>query len=216
MWSALPLPWKACLEESWAAYCVGTMPIGAVIMDEHGTILARGRNQIAGGGGGLVRGHELAHAELNALLAVNLQSDHRIVHQWSLYTLMEPCPLCMGAFYMSGIRNLHYAARDPYAGSVNMLGTTPYLKHKPIRVTHPDDPTLEDIVIGMNLELMLSTYESLSLLFIQIWRETVPGVVALGERLLESKLLSKMRDRGCTADEVIERLGELNGGRQPQ
>ena len=29
MWNAIPLFWKACLEESWAAYCVGTMPIGA-------------------------------------------------------------------------------------------------------------------------------------------------------------------------------------------
>jgi len=175
-------------------------------------IMARGRNQIAGDGDGLVRGHELAHAELNALLAVNLQSDHRVVHQWSLYTIMEPCPLCMGAFYMSGIRNLHYAARDPYAGSVNLLGTTPYLKRKPIRVTHPDDPALEDIVIGLNLELMLSTYELLSPLFIQIWRDAVPRGVALGERLFESKLLSQMRDRGNTVDEVIERVSELNNG----
>ena len=212
MWSALPLPWKVCLEESWAAYCAGTVPIGAVIMDEHGTIMARGRNQITGGGDGLVRGHELAHAELNALLAVNLQSDRRVVHQWSLYTIMEPCPLCMGAFYMSGIRNLHYAARDAYACSVNLLGTTPYLARKPIRVTHPDEPALEDIVIGLNLELMLSTYESLSPLFIQIWRDAVPRGVALGERLFESKLLSQMRDRGSTIGEVIERLGELNNG----
>jgi len=181
-------------------------------MDEHGTILSRGRNQIAGGGSGLVRGHELAHAELNALLAVNLRDNERDVHLWSLYTIMEPCPLCMGAFYMSGIRNLHYAARDPYAGSVNLLGTTPYLERKPIRVTHPDDPALEEIVIGMNLEWMLSNHGSLPPTFIQIWRDAVPRGVALGERLLESKLLSQMRDEGNTIDEVIERLSELNNG----
>ncbi|MBI5713546.1 MAG: nucleoside deaminase [Chloroflexi bacterium] len=209
MWNALPLFWQACLEESWQAYCAGTVPIGAVIVDEHGTILARGRNQIIGDGNGMVRGHELAHAELNALLAVNLQSDHRIVHQWSLYTIMEPCPLCMGAFYMSGIRNLHYAARDPYAGSVNLLGTTPYLSHKPIRVTHQDDPTLEEIVIGINMEWMLSSHGSLPPIFIKIWRDAVPRGVALGERLVETKLLRQMRDGDCAVDEVVGRLSEL-------
>ena len=209
MWNTLPIFWRACLEESWQAYCAGTIPIGAVIMDERGTILARGRNQIVGDGNGMVRGHELAHAELNVLLSLNLRDNRNGVHGWSLYTIMEPCPLCMGAFYMSGIRNLHYAARDPFAGSVNLLGTTPYLTRKPIHITHPNDSVLEEIVIGMNMEWMLSTHGQLPPDFVGIWRDAVPRGVALGERLVESKLLRQMRDRGCAVDEVIKRLSVL-------
>ena len=28
-----------------------------------------------------------------------------------IYTAVEPCPLCMGAIYMSGVRAIHYACR---------------------------------------------------------------------------------------------------------
>ena len=41
-----------------------------------------------------------------------------------VYTTTEPCPLCMGALYMSGVRGLRFTSRDPWAGSANLLGTT--------------------------------------------------------------------------------------------
>ena len=105
------------------------MPIGAVITDASGQILARGRNHSRDGGPAPVHSHTLAHAEVNALLALN--SDHADPHTCILYTSCEPCPLCFGAFYMSGLRELRYASRDPFGDSVNLLGATPYLKRKP-------------------------------------------------------------------------------------
>ena len=92
----------------------------------------------------------LAHAELNALLA--LKADRQTRHAASLYTTTEPCPLCLGAFYMSGVRTLHYAAREPFAGSTNLLGTTPYLSRKPIKVYGPADPDLEALVTALAVE----------------------------------------------------------------
>ena len=126
------------------------------------------------------------HAELNALLAVNLQAIIELCIS-GLYTIMEHA--CVGAFYMSGSQlALCGAMRMPRVNLLDnlILSTSQFASHTPmIRAW--------DIVIGLNLELILSTYESLSPLFIQIWRDAVPRGVALGERLFESKLLSQMR-----------------------
>ena len=96
------------------------------------TILSRGRNRRhePQGAGNFISGSRLAHAEINALIL--LPEDHPDRHNWILYTTMEPCPLCIGAIYMIGIRQFHYATRDPWAGSVNLLGATPYMSRKKI------------------------------------------------------------------------------------
>ena len=130
-------PWQACLEEAWSAYCAGCVPVGAVEADDAGLVISRGRNRIweHQGEANTLYGYALAHAEINALAC--LPADGKDRHSLSLYTTLEPCPLCMGALYMSGLRQLHFAARDAYAGSADMLGATPYLSRKPIRVFSP-------------------------------------------------------------------------------
>ena len=39
-------PWDDVFELMWAAYAAGTIPVGAVVLDEAGSIVARGRNRI--------------------------------------------------------------------------------------------------------------------------------------------------------------------------
>src|SRR3989304_2547898 len=95
MWDWLSLPWQACFEEAWAAYCTGSVPVGAVVVDAGGVILSRGRNRIndSAGEGSYLHGQTLAHAEINALVALNSGEVDR--HNCTLYTTTEPCPLCM-------------------------------------------------------------------------------------------------------------------------
>lgn len=96
-WTSLAEPWQICLEEAWTAYCAGSLPIGAAVVDRAGWIVARGRNRIHEdeAEGGHLRGHRLAHAEMNALVAL----DYRAIdpRDCILYTTTEPCPLCTGA-----------------------------------------------------------------------------------------------------------------------
>jgi tRNA(adenine34) deaminase len=127
--------------------------IGAAVVDADGRILSRSRNRIfeSSADGEYLFGQALAHAEVNALLSLPEQ-DGEIHHSLALYTTTEPCPLCMGAFYMSGLRELRFASREPYAGSANLLGTTPYLNRKPIRVFGPKRPELEIIIVAMMVE----------------------------------------------------------------
>jgi tRNA(adenine34) deaminase len=113
VWEELSEPWRACVEEAWEAYREGSLPIGAVVTDGHGSVLSLERNRIheCSGPPGAVFGHKLAHAELNALLSL----DHREYDPRAcvLWTTTEPCPLCVGAARMSEVGGLRYASREP-------------------------------------------------------------------------------------------------------
>ena len=66
-----------------------------------------------------------------------------------LYTTTEPCPFCIGALYMSGARGLRCASRDAWAGSVDLLGATPYMRRKAISVCGPESLELEEVVVAL-------------------------------------------------------------------
>ena len=194
------------MEEAWAAYCAGSLPIGACVTDATGQILSRGRNRIdeTEGEAPYVHHNTLAHAELNALLALQIPYPAR--ESAILYTTTEPCPLCMGAIYMSGVRTLYYAARESHAGSTNLLGTTPYLSRKPIKVVGPPDMRLEAVITALIVEVELASWRSAQNIVISAWREIIPQGVELGEGLYQSGELRRMRDDQWSADQVVNTL----------
>lgn len=197
-WQSLSPLWQACLEEAWTAYCGGNVPIGAVITDAGGKILSRGGNRIHSRGRGL---DPLAHAEMNALLDFDFGALD--AHECALYTTTEPCPLCMGAIYMSGVRQIHYASREPYAGSINLLGTTPYLSRKPIRTFGPNNPTLELIVMALYIDFRLREYANQQNVVFAAWEAAAPGCIDFGVHVYESHLLREMGARNASVSEAI-------------
>jgi tRNA(adenine34) deaminase len=197
------------MELVWEAYCDNCIPIAAVITNADGAILARGRNRIRGKRTtpqDFRSGNMLAHAEVEALN--RLDYDHIDRHTCVLYTSTEPCPMCLGTFYMSGLRTLHYASRDPYAGSVNLLGTTPYLSVKPIQIVEPTSPELEVIIMAFYVEKELCDLHGNGQghVVLEAWRRVVPQGVALGERLYQAGTLRQMRDTRFPVREVIDTL----------
>jgi tRNA(adenine34) deaminase len=207
VWEKLDPPWQASLELAWEAYCDDCYPIGAVVTDENGKILTRGRNRIyeKRTRHGRERGNELAHAEVEALRALDFPAIDP--HTCILYTTTEPCPMCMGTFYMSGLRTLHFASRDPYAGSVNLLGKTWYLSRKPIKVTGPD-PLLEPIVVALFVEqdVRIHSQELSTELFWEIYRGAIPNGVEFGLDLARKGTLQDLRKRGASTKEMIDSL----------
>ena len=206
MWSDLIRPWQACLDLAWEAYCNDCYPIGAVVTDADGKVLSSGRNRIyeKKTRHGRRPGNEIAHAELEALQALNYGKPDR--HTCILYTTTEPCPMCMGTFYMSGLRTLTYAARDPYAGSVNMLGSTWYLSHKPIKVSGPD-PMLETFIVALFVEQDLNFHDAkLQGLFWEIYGKVLPKGIGLGQQLYDLGNLKAMRKGGLAACDVFDQL----------
>ncbi len=102
------------LAEADKAARIGEVPIGAVIVYEE-KIIARAHNLKE------TTGDPTAHAEILALrTAAQLRQGWRLSGA-TLYTTLEPCPMCAGAMVMARIGRLVYGAKDPKAGSAGTL-----------------------------------------------------------------------------------------------
>jgi len=118
-WSDLPAPWRRCLHLAWESLSEGSVPVGSVITDGSGAIVAEGRNRAFGDpppGPGL-GGTYVAHAEINALASLppGDYPDHTI---WSS---LEPCFMCSAAIFHSHVGTARYAAADPLMAGVSDL-----------------------------------------------------------------------------------------------
>lgn len=106
---------RAALAEAASAARTGDVPVGAVILDAGGTVVARGRNRRE------ADGDPTGHAELVAIRAAA-----RAVGSWRLEGLtlvvtLEPCTMCAGAITAARLSRLVYGAADPRAGAVGSL-----------------------------------------------------------------------------------------------
>lgn len=118
----------AALAAAQAAGTRGEVPIGAVIVDAGGTVLAAAGN----------RTRELndptAHAELLAIRgACAALASERLV-DCDLYVTLEPCPMCAAAIGFARLRRLYYAAPDPKGGGVDhgpRIYAQPTCHHRP-------------------------------------------------------------------------------------
>jgi tRNA(adenine34) deaminase len=208
-WNALTQPWQCCLEEAWTAYCMGSIPIGAVITDPQELIVARGRNRIFEeiAPGKLLCGNRLAHAEMNALIALDwheVEPQHCV-----LYTTTEPCALCIGAIRMTRLGAVHYAARDSAAGSTALLDATPFMRRSGLQVAGPMYADLEALVVALHVEFSLRNgHLSRSSWALEMWQTTVPQGVSLGQDLLRSGHLQRWRAEGASIAQVVTRLSD--------
>jgi tRNA(adenine34) deaminase len=106
---------RAALAEAAAAADTGDVPVGAVVVDPAGAVIACGRNRRE------ADGDPTAHAEILAIRAAA-----RAVGSWRLDGLtlavtLEPCTMCAGAVTMARLSRLVYGAADPRAGAVGSL-----------------------------------------------------------------------------------------------
>jgi tRNA(adenine34) deaminase len=105
---------REALWEAGEAARIGEVPIGALIVYE-GRIIARAHNLKE------TTGDPTAHAEILALRdAAQLKEAWRL-NGATLYTTLEPCPMCAGAMVLARIGRLVYGASDPKAGSAGTL-----------------------------------------------------------------------------------------------
>lgn len=102
---------RRCLELAAQAAREGEIPVGCVIVDAAGEIIAEGRNRRQS------RGLVTGHAEIEALeAAARVRGDWRM-DDCTLFVSLEPCPMCAGAMIMSRLGTLVYGARESLTGS---------------------------------------------------------------------------------------------------
>ena len=106
---------EQALAEAQKAFALGEVPIGAVLVDETGQIVARGHNMRE-------TWHDAtAHAEMVAIREACRQLGKWRLSGLTLYVTIEPCPMCAGALVMSRVDRVVYGSTDAKAGAVESL-----------------------------------------------------------------------------------------------
>ena len=203
---ALPTPWQTAFEQAWAAYLQGSYPIGACVIDESGHVLAQGRNRLGEERkvDGVISGHRLGHAEVNALLALPEMpaGSHKTL---TLFTTVEPCPMCLGAALMAQVGHLAYAASDLWAGHSEALTKTFYPSQRPLTVSRAPAELGRACMlwqITFHLDRGLPGDHG----FFAVHRAAEPELFAAAERLHLSGALADLKRQRASPAQGLERL----------
>jgi tRNA(Arg) A34 adenosine deaminase TadA len=116
------------LEEAKAAAARGEVPVGAVLTDAAGSVLARDGNRI------VERHDPTAHAEMLVLRAGAAALGNERLTGCTLYVTLEPCAMCAGALSLARVARLVFAAEDPKGGAIlhgPLFFTQPTCHHRP-------------------------------------------------------------------------------------
>jgi tRNA(adenine34) deaminase len=104
----------AAAEKAWREH--GDVPVGAVILDPDGVVIATGVNKRE------LEHDPTAHAEIVAIRAAGAALDNWRLDGCTLIVTLEPCAMCAGAILQSRIARLVFGAcsvvdlvRDPRA-----------------------------------------------------------------------------------------------------
>lgn len=103
---------REALGEAQAASERGEVPVGAVIVNDKGQIIARTGNAP------ISICDPTAHAEILAIRDAAYQSKNYRLSGMTLYVTLEPCTMCAGAISNARISRLVYGASDVKSGAV--------------------------------------------------------------------------------------------------
>jgi tRNA(Arg) A34 adenosine deaminase TadA len=100
----------------------GNHPFGALLVDSAGLVVAEAENTV-------VSGHDVTgHAETNLVRIASRRFDRAYLRSCTLYASTEPCAMCSGAIYWSGIGRVVYGLSEE--GLLTLTGS------------HEDNPTM--------------------------------------------------------------------------
>jgi cytidine deaminase len=123
-----PSPMSTALDEARAAALRGEVPVGAVVVDPSGRIVAQTGNRMR------ELSDPTAHAEMLALRAACAAAGSDRLPGHALWVTLEPCPMCAAAISFARIARLYYGASDPKSGGVAQgprIFTHPQCHHRP-------------------------------------------------------------------------------------
>lgn len=125
-------PMRQALDEARAAARHSDVPIGAVVVDAEGRVIAGAGNERE------LLGDPTAHAEVLALRRASERLGGWRLEGCTLVVTLEPCTMCAGALVLARVDRLVFGAFDPKAGAVASLWDVvrdPRLNHRPTVVS---------------------------------------------------------------------------------
>ena len=113
---------RRAIAVSVAARAAGNHPFGAVLVAPDGEVVLEAENDVT------TARDVTHHAETNLVSLASRSIDADVLPAYTLYTSCEPCAMCSGAIYWSGIGRVVFALSE--SGLRELTGD------------HPDNPTL--------------------------------------------------------------------------
>jgi len=125
---ALTQRWmREALAEAKLASSSGDVPIGCILVDAQGSMLARAHNERE------KTKDPTAHAEIVALREASKKLGSWRLEGVTAIVTLEPCAMCAGAFVHARVARVVYGCDDPKGGAVTTLfaiGRDPRLNHR--------------------------------------------------------------------------------------
>ena len=109
---------ELAIKEAKKAALRDEIPIGAIIKEDSGKVIAKESNKI------IELCDPTAHAEINAIrIACTLRED-LYLSDCTMYVTLEPCSMCLGAIINSRLKKLVYGLPSPKYGAFSSNHST--------------------------------------------------------------------------------------------
>ena len=106
---------RLALQHARLAAAAGEVPVGAIVLDAQGRVIATGRNAP-------IAGHDpTAHAEIAALRAAAAALGNYRLDGCTLYVTLEPCTMCAGAMLHARLGRVVFGAPDAKTGAAGSV-----------------------------------------------------------------------------------------------
>ncbi|MBB3541567.1 MULTISPECIES: nucleoside deaminase [unclassified Rhizobium] len=126
----------------------GDEPFGSVLVKD-GTVILRAENSV-------FTGRDMTnHAELNLIKLAAQKYDAAFLSDCTLYTSTEPCAMCSGAIYWSGIGRMVFACSETRLGEIAGIGLnvpSRAILETGARIVVVDGPNIEDEAAAVHQE----------------------------------------------------------------
>lgn len=131
-------PWiDAAIEQARKSWSEGGIPIGSVLVDASGRIVAAGHNER------VQSGDPTAHAEMSCIRHAGRRRDW---HECTLVSTLSPCPMC------SGTAILYRIPRVVIGENRTFMGAEEWMRRQGIELLVLDDPRCVELMERLQRE----------------------------------------------------------------
>lgn len=94
---------------------IDEVPVGAILVSENNEIIATAHNQP------ISQNDPTAHAEILCLRQAGIKLGNYRFPNSTLYSTLEPCPMCTGALIHARVKRVVFAAKDFRSGACGTI-----------------------------------------------------------------------------------------------
>ena len=109
---------ELAIKEAKKAALRDEIPIGAIIKEDSGKVIAKEHNKI------IELCDPTAHAEINAIRMACRVREDLYLSDCTMYVTLEPCSMCLGAIINSRLKKLVYGLPSPKYGAFSANHST--------------------------------------------------------------------------------------------